>query len=119
MNKFLMTFLVSQLFCLSLFAQVTTDGVSISQAPLTAGTTQTLNAYIKSNVNLVGVIAEIRVVDSARNKVASKVFDNLSLNANVNTTLQFNYQSPSTLPAGTYKVELGVWDSNWATLLYA
>lgn len=98
--------------------QVTLLSATAHQQTLTAGGVQKLRATVRSTTALQNAFAQIRVYDSARIQVAIKYFDSLNLTAGVDTTLEFLWFSPSTQAPGNYTVEVGVWASSWATLLY-
>ncbi len=102
----------------SIMAAIVNSGSTVSQASLIAGQLQSIQANIKSNVNLSALTVDIRVTDNLNNVISKKSFSNFNLVGNVITPLQFDFQTSSTLAAGNYKVAVGVWDAAWNTLYY-
>ena len=86
--------------------------------PLSAGQTQTIKVNLQSTVALKGVIAAIRIVDSQSKMVSQKVLENLVFSAYVSREFQSDYTAAASLPLGRYSVQVGVWNSAWATYLY-
>lgn len=91
---------------------------TISSSVITAGQTQAIRTSLVANQNAGSLYASVRIYDAQQAQIAMKNFENLSLVANVAKELQFDYVTPSTLLTGRYTVQVGVWNSAWATYLY-
>lgn len=91
---------------------------SVSKNPLIAGEVQTASVTLTSTATMQNLIVDIRIYDSANNRVARKDFSAVTLPACTQVTLTYDYPSPTDLPPGEYNVQVGVWDTSWNTLLY-
>lgn len=92
---------------------------SISTASLAQGATLNSSVTLAANSATSNMYADIRIYNSANQQVALKGYKDIAIQAGGTTTVNFNYQAPSTLPVGTYSVHVGVWDqTTWYTYLY-
>jgi len=99
-------------------AKVSVVSSSISKPTLIAGEVQTSIVTLKSTTALSNMIVDLRIYNSANQMIARKPFEQVSFPAGTNVVFRFDYQSATTLPAGNYTIQVGVWNSSWATLLY-
>ncbi len=86
---------------------------TVSANPLSAGQLQTVKAVFGSSTNLSNLIVEIRIYNSANTLIASQNYSNIGIAAGGSIALQYAFQSSSSLPAGNYNIQLGVWSGDW------
>ncbi len=97
---------------------VTKVSSSISATSITAGQLVTLKYNVLSATTLNNIFIEMRVTNSSGTVVAKKPFENQTLLAGYSTPFQFDFQSSTSLAAGSYMLGIGVWNSVWDTFLY-
>src|SRR5687768_3903611 len=66
-------------------ASVSRVSASVSHPTLTAGETQSIQVIVRSSSDVHGAIAQIRIYDSANNRIAIKPFDSITLLAGSDT----------------------------------
>jgi hypothetical protein len=91
---------------------------SIAKKVLTAGDTQTATVTIKSSTNVTNLELDIRIYNSSNKLISKKTFSNVKFIAATPSNFSFDFVSDAKLPAGTYNVQIGVWNSSWLTYLY-
>jgi len=100
-------------------AQVSIANYSLSKSALVAGETQNINVNILSNIRVSNLYIGIRIYNSSNQMVGKRYFKNISLDAGIAKPFSYSYFTSTSLPAGTYSVQVGVWDqSNWYTYRY-
>jgi hypothetical protein len=91
---------------------------SLSKTKLTAGEIQTATVKLISATNISNLIVDLRIYNSAGVQIIRKPFENVKFTAGKVATFSFDYKSIASLPAGSYNIQVGVWNSSWFTYLY-
>jgi hypothetical protein len=93
-------------------------GTLLSSTPssVQAGSTESINVSVQSLVAAPSILIDVEVYDSANNKMGQGYFDNQSFSPG--QTLSYNYDfATANLPAGSYSVQLGVFNAGWGPLI--
>lgn len=105
--------------------QATAENVSIasssvSKSPLVVGGLQTAKVVLASTSGMSNLLVDIRIYNSDTNTmIVRKGFENVSISSGSALSLQYDYQSDSSLALGNYDVRVGIWSADWSkTYLY-
>jgi autotransporter family porin len=85
-------------------------------AQVVPGATVGLSATVRSDVART-VLVDLEVYNSSGGKVFQVWWDNQSFTAGQSRTLSTNWTLPTTLPAGTYTLKVGLFGTGWGPLV--
>ncbi len=83
-------------------------------SPVAPGQTEAIQATVTAGAAASTVNVDVEIWGGT--KVAQKIFTGQSLAAGEARAFSWSYPVPSTLPAGTYAVKVGVFSGDWTTL---
>jgi autotransporter family porin len=94
-----------------------TTGAVVSADPVAAGTAVTITASVTATTNRAALV-DVEVYDTAGHKLAQRFWDNRSFVAGRTRTFRMTWTVPASQPAGTLRVDLGVFSVGWGTLYH-
>lgn len=89
---------------------------SQSAQQINSGQTNTLTAIIASPGSASTVLVDLELYDNGHNKIAQRFWDNTNFPANSQQT--FTFDSPNNLNPGTYFFSIGIFGTNWSSLIH-
>jgi hypothetical protein len=89
---------------------------SATPSPVAPGGTETIRTQVCSGTAASDLIVDLEIYDAAGQKVAQSAIGGQSFAAGEARDYTWAYPVPSALPAGTYRVTVGIFSGDWATL---
>src|SRR4051794_4094217 len=102
-------------------ARVSSGGFStnatVAPNPVGAGSAVTITAGVTATTGRSGLV-DVEVYDQAGHKLAQRYWDGQSFPAGTTRGFQLTWAVPAGQPAGTYRVDIGVFSTGWGALYH-
>lgn len=93
----------------------TVGATSATPTPIFRGQTVTVATSVTASAAASGNIVDLGIWNSAGTRVVQQAYSGQSFTAGQTRSYTWPWVIPATLPAGTYRVSVGVFDASWTT----